>query len=184
MFDYRNPRPLYINSGVDKDWTVTILDTGKNSNTSARIFKARDYVGSDRTFLLAYSDCLTDADINDEIAEHFRSGKLVTNMGFVPDGRFGFMDIAPDGTIERLYEKQNVGRRFANGGYFVCDRKLFDYMSDDETVAFETGPITDLVKLGQVHCYRHDGWFSTMDTPQDRAILERIWKEGNAPWKV
>lgn len=167
-----------------EDWQVTICDTGVECNTAARVKKAYRYVKDDAQFMLTYSDGVSNVDINALIANHNASGKICTLTGFLPNARFGYLEINPDDSITTFIEKYKGKDNFVNGGYFVCNREIFNYISDDETVQFEKGPLVDLASAHQLNCYKHTGFLSPMDTPRDRDELIKLWEGGNAPWKA
>ena len=101
-----------------------------------------------------------------------------------PAGRFGSLIIEPDGYIRTFVEKPQMEEAYVNGGYMVCDYGVFDYLTDDPGVMFEREPIARLVKDGEMHSYRHEGFWQPMDTYQEMQYLNQLWQDGKAPWKV
>lgn len=173
-----------IHKTPNEDWNVTVCDTGVECNTAARIKKAYKYVKDDGQFLLTYSDGVSNVDIRKVIEFHNSTGRICTLTGFLPNARFGYLDINPDCSITTFIEKYQGKDNFVNGGYFVCNTEIFDYIDDDETVQFEKGPLVKLAEANQLNCYKHTGFLSPMDTPRDKDELIKLWESGNAPWMV
>jgi glucose-1-phosphate cytidylyltransferase len=152
--------------------------------TAHRIKQIQRYIPKDETFLLTYGDGLSTIDINASIAAHHASGKICTISAVHPAGRFGTVRLENDGSIVTFNEKPQFEAAHVNGGYMVCDYKLFDYLRDDPTVMLERQPMSDLVRDGQLHAYRHNGFWQPMDTYQESQHLNQLWKDGTAPWKI
>lgn len=163
-------------------WSITIADTGLEAMTGARIARIKRYIGNDETFLLTYGDGLSDVDIGRLVDFHHQHGKLLTVTGVRPPGRFGEMDTAADGRVIEFNEKPQATGGLISGGFFVCNRALFDYLPDDEGLVFEQAPMNRLVEKGQLMVYRHDGFWQCMDTFRDHTLLSDLWEGGRAPW--
>jgi glucose-1-phosphate cytidylyltransferase len=127
---------------------------------------------------------LSNIDINASIAAHQRSGKICTISAVHPAGRFGALVVDEEGAIHTFVEKPQVEEAFVNGGYMVCDYRVFQYLPDDPALMFEREPINNLVRDGQLHSYRHEGFWQPMDTYQETQYLNQLWAAGKAPWKV
>lgn len=168
----------------EEDWSVTLADTGEDSMTAYRLNRIRRYIPKGEPFLLTYGDGLSDIDINASIAAHESSGKACTISAVHPAGRFGSLRMDDDGNIHTFNEKLQFEEAYVNGGYMVCDYRLFDYLTDDPKIMFERKPMDDLVRDGQLNAYRHEGFWQPMDTYQEAQHLNKIWAEGEAPWKV
>ena len=168
----------------EEDWTVTLVDTGKDVMTASRIRQCRHYLLQDEPFLLTYGDGLSTIDINASIEEHVEAGRVLTISAVHPAGRFGSMSIDGDGRIHTFHEKPQMEAAFVNGGYMVADQRLFDYLPDDPEIMLEREPVTSLLRDGQLHSFRHEGWWQPMDTYQEMQYLERLWLEARAPWKL
>jgi glucose-1-phosphate cytidylyltransferase len=151
--------------------------------TGGRIKQIAKYLGDDGEFLLTYGDGVGDIDIPASIEYHRRSGRLLTLTGVRPPGRWGELQIA-DGRVTTFFEKPQTSGGRINGGYFVANRGLFDYLDDDPGLVFEQGPLSALSADGQLGCYAHDGFWQPMDTFQEYMLLNRMWDEGRAAWKV
>lgn len=177
---------LTIHKQHSQNWKVTLVDTGIDTNTAGRLHLAKPFLENEQSFLLNYSDGLSDVDINEVVDLHMKSNAIVTLTAFQPSARFGYLDINHEtGFIKTFKEKSLSKNSFVNGGYFVCNRKLLDeYVTDDLNVQFEVGPLANVAKDGKLNCYKHYGFLSPMDTPKDKSEIIRLWESGNAPWKV
>lgn len=168
----------------EEDWTVTLADTGEDSMTAYRVKLIQRYLTPGEPFLLTYGDGLSDLDINATIQAHRKSQRICTISAVHPAGRFGALSIDETGAIHTFQEKPQVEQAYVNGGYMVCEPRLFDYLPADPGVMFEREPIERLVRDGQLNSYRHEGFWQPMDTYQETQHLNRLWAEGKAPWKV
>jgi glucose-1-phosphate cytidylyltransferase len=168
----------------EEGWTVTLASTGEESMTAYRVRLIRRYIPEGETFLLTYGDGLSTIDVNASIASHQKAGRACTISAVHSAGRFGQMRIDDSGAIHAFNEKPQVEEGYVNGGYMVCDYKLFDYLPDDPKVMFEREPISQLVRDGQLHSFKHEGFWQPMDTFQEAQYLNRLWEAGQAPWKV
>ena len=175
----RNPEIVYHGRHEEEDWTVTLLETGLNTMTGGRLKQAIEFCDDDR-FLLTYGDGLIDSNINELIKVHEKNDGLVTLTAVQPAGRFG--ELAMDGnTIERFEEKpDDVG--LINGGYFVVERTISDYLTDDHCV-FEKEPLERVASEGKLKAFSHDGFWQCMDTYREHVMLNDMWDSGKAPWK-
>ena len=162
------------------DWRVTLADTGQLTNTGGRIKRIRDYIRSDR-FMVTYGDGLANVDVPKLLETHRRSGRVATLTGVRPTSRFGELNIEGD-RVTRFAEKEYLQEVWINGGFFVFEKKIFDYLDGDETI-LEQDPLRRLSQEGQLSVYRHPGYWQCMDTYREYEILNRQWSEG-APWKV
>jgi glucose-1-phosphate cytidylyltransferase len=161
-------------------WKVTVLDTGVDTMTGGRLKRARDVIGDD-TFCLTYGDGVSDIDITKLIAFHREQGRWATVTAVSPPGRFGVLGFSADGKrVDAFREKDSVDVGLINGGFFVCEKHVFDLV-DDDTSVWEQAPMNRLVAKDQLAAYRHDGFWQAMDTVRDRAVLEAAWAKG-APW--
>ena len=168
----------------EEDWTVTLADTGEDSMTAYRVKSIRRYIPKGESFLLTYGDGLSTIDINACIASHKASGKVCTISAVHPAGRFGSLRIGEDGGIHTFNEKPQLEDAYVNGGFMVCDHRIFDYLPDDPKVMLERKPMENLVRDHQLNAYQHDGFWQPMDTFQEMQYLNTLWSEGKAPWKV
>ncbi|MDR0734620.1 MAG: glucose-1-phosphate cytidylyltransferase [Elusimicrobiota bacterium] len=164
-------------------WKITLLDTGLYAMTGARIKKAKDYIGNE-PFMLTYGDGVADIDLKALLAAHQKSGKAATLTTVQPDGRFGALNIAADGMVKSFEEKPHGEGGWINGGFFVLEPEIFDYIPAGEGVVWERGPLEGLVKDGKLNSYKHSGFWKPMDALRDKIMLEELWQSGKAPWKV
>ncbi len=168
----------------EEDWRVTLADTGEDSMTAFRVKQIRRYIPKGHTFLLTYGDGLSSIDINASITAHQASGKACTISAVHPAGRFGALRIQEDLSIHTFSEKPQFEDAYVNGGFMVCDYRLFDYLPNDPGVMLERKPMDDLVRDGQLNAYKHESFWQPMDTYQEAQYLNKIWIDGRAPWKV
>ena len=165
-------------------WKVTMLYTGEETMTGSRIKKAQDYVGNE-PFLLTYGDGVSDIDINKLIDCHKKSGKYLTRTAVKPSGKFGAIDIEPDGTVASFQEKPQGDGAWINGGFMVCEPEVFDYIDGNRNdVIFERKPLEELASDGQLNSYKHNGFWYPMDTLKGKNDLTQMWQNGTAPWAL
>jgi glucose-1-phosphate cytidylyltransferase len=164
-------------------WSVTLIDTGESTMTGGRVKRVRKYLG-DETFCMTYGDGVADIDVNELIEFHKRSGALATVTAVRQPGRFGALSLVPDEIRVRAFrEKSNDDGGFINGGFFVLEPEVHDYIGGDDTV-WENGPLDALAREGRLAAYRHNGYWQNMDTLRDKNLLEGLWQNGRAPWKI
>jgi glucose-1-phosphate cytidylyltransferase len=169
-------------SHAESGWKITLADTGENALKGARLKKIEKYI-SDDTFMMTYGDGIADVDISALLAFHKSHGKLVTVTGINPASRFGELKI--DGErVESFAEKPQTGNRYINGGFFVFNKAIFNYLSIDDSCDLEIGPMEQLAKEGQLMVYKHKGFWACMDTLRDMEYLNNIWDSGTAKWKI
>ena len=181
----RAPSLKFQDHHEEEDWSVTLAGTGENTLTAGRIRRIKRYVANDEFFLLTYGDGVGNIDINAIVDFHRKHGKLLTLAAVRPAGRFGELGLDSDGAVTGFNEKPQAEGGWINGGYFVASSGLFDYLPDDsDTKMFEQEPMQRLVADGQLVAYQHDGFWQPMDTFQEFTLLNRLWNENQAPWKV
>ena len=163
------------------DWIVHLIDTGVQSETGGRIRRLAGILGQE-TFMLTYGDGVADIDLKALTSMHQKHGKLVTVTAVHPPARFGGLTLE-DQSVSRFAEKLQVGDGWINGGFFVLDPTVLSYIENDFT-PWEGPPMDRLVREGQVVAYKHEGFWQCMDTPRDMRLLDSLWAEGSAPWKV
>jgi glucose-1-phosphate cytidylyltransferase len=171
----------YHGAHDEQDYRVTLVDTGLNTMTGGRIKRIQSHV-KDEEFLVTYGDGVSDVDLAALLSFHRSHGKLATLTAVQPHSRFGVLDIQSEGKIARFEEKPK-GDGWANAGFMVLNRRVFDYLDGDETI-FEKEPLERLASEGQLMAYQHDGFFFAMDTYRDYLALNELWSSGQAPWKV
>lgn len=168
-----------------EDWKVTILNTGINTLTGSRIKLAKKYVleDDDDNFMVTYGDGVSDVNINDLLTYHKNNHKIATLTAVQPMGRFGTLSLDNSNSVNHFVEKQAGDGGWVNGGFFVFNKKFFDYIPD-ENVMLEESPLLDLVKDNELIAYKHAGFWKPMDTLRDNHELNKMWNKGNAPWKI
>lgn len=181
-FDFTNNNKMIVHSNVAEPWKVTLVDTGLDTMTGGRIKRVKEYIGNE-AFMLTYGDGLCDININELIKFHKKCGKLATLTAIQPGGRFGVVDITENNEISSFAEKTKEDGGWINGGYMVIEPEIFNYIDGDDTV-LEKIPLESLAKQGELNAYKHEGFWKCMDTQRDKELLERLWKEKNAKWKV
>ncbi|GMO59678.1 MAG: glucose-1-phosphate cytidylyltransferase [Termitinemataceae bacterium] len=164
-------------------WKVTMLYTGPNTMTGGRLLGAKDFIGGER-FMLTYGDGLSDIDINALLKCHEKAGKIVTLSAVRPDGKFGVLDIADNGTVCRFQEKPEGESIWVNGGFFVMESEVFDYLKDGEKTIFEKAPLENLARDGELNSFKHLGFWHHMDTLKDKNDLTDLWTQDKAPWAL
>jgi glucose-1-phosphate cytidylyltransferase len=163
-------------------WKVHLVDTGQATQTGGRIKRLRDWVGDDNTFMVTYGDGLGNVNIPALLAFHQAHGKLATVTAVRPPARFGSIEMEDDQVVH-FAEKPQTGEGWINGGFFVLDRRVFDYIEGDDTL-WERTPLDQLSREGQLMAFKHEGFWQPMDTLRERHLLEELWNTGKAPWKV
>jgi glucose-1-phosphate cytidylyltransferase len=165
---------------AESDWTITLVNTGLKALKGARLKRVQRYVTSD-TFLMTYGDGLSDVDVSALIEFHKSHGKIATVTGVNPGSQFGVIKTAGD-RVEAFAEKPRRSDSLVNGGYFVFNRAIFDYLQDQDDCDLEVGTLDRLAKDGELMVFRHDGFWDCMDTQRDRDRLNALWESGKAPW--
>ena len=163
-------------------WSVTLVDTGEYSMTGGRLRRVAPYVQHEETFCFTYGDGIGDIDISATLDFHRQHGKAATLTATYPPGRFGALDIQ-QGQVLNFKEKPKGDGAMINGGFFVLSPKVFDYLTDDNTV-WEQEPLKNLAADGQLMAHEHHGFWQPMDTLRDKHLLEELWQTGKAPWKI
>ena len=170
-----------VHQGPSEDWVVHLLDTGLNTMTGGRLKQAAEFIGRE-PFLATYGDGVANVDIKKLIAHHKHHKRLATVTAVRPPARFGSMVFDGD-IITRFEEKPQVGEGWINGGFFVLQPEVIDYLAGEATI-WEREPMEALAAKGQLAAYRHEQFWQCMDTLRDVRLLESLWQEGKAPWKV
>jgi glucose-1-phosphate cytidylyltransferase len=172
----------YHNS-ASEPWKITLVDTGLETMTGGRIKRIQKYVG-DEPFMLTYGDGVADININKLADYHKENGKLATLTAVLPGGKFGALEIAEDDRIMSFLEKPQGDGSWVNGGYFVLQPEVFNYITDGDVTIFERTPLEQLAREGQLQSYKHTGFWKPMDTLREKLELQGLWDTGKAPWKI
>jgi len=181
-FDLANNR-MEVHHSKTEPWRVTCVDTGLESMTGGRLRRVREYLG-DETFCMTYGDGVSDVNITEVIEFHRAEGALGTMTAIKPPGRFGAFTLHPEEKrVPEFVEKPQGDGAWINGGYFVLEPGVIDYIVSDD-MPWEKEPLQRLSHEGQMAAYRHAGFWQPMDTLRDKMVLEELWESGKAPWKV
>jgi glucose-1-phosphate cytidylyltransferase len=176
-------RNIEIHRSDAEDWKVTLVDTGLSTMTGGRLKRVADYL-DDGPFCLTYGDGVSDVDIKKLLAFHNAQGTYATMTAVQPPGRFGAFSLgASENQVAHFREKPQGDNAWVNGGFFVLDRNVLDYIGGDDSV-WEREPMENLARDGQLSAHKHAGFWQPMDTLRDRMYLEELWSSGEAPWKV
>ena len=182
-FDFRNGNKHVIHSNSTEPWRVTLVDTGLNTMTGGRVKRIQKYIGGE-PFMLTYGDGVANIPIDQLVSFHKRQSKLATVTAVQPSGRFGALIVGDnDEKVIAFQEKPKGDGSWINGGFFVFEPEIFDYIKDDNT-SMENEPLEDLVNDGQLGAFKHSDFWKPMDTLRDKTELEQAWASGKAPWKV
>jgi glucose-1-phosphate cytidylyltransferase len=167
-----------------ESFKVTLVDTGLETNTAGRIKRIEKYV-KDETFMLTYGDGVCNVNINELIAFHKQNGKLATLTSIQLPGRFGNIQTDDSGVVEKFQEKPDGDGVWINGGFFVLEPGIFDYLKGDmDTVQWETDPLVKIAHNKQLASYKHAGFWKCMDALRDKVELENLWESNQAKWKI
>ena len=173
---------IEVPNNVCEPWKVTLVDTGLNTMTGGRIKRIKNYIKNE-TFMVTYGDGVGNIDLKKLLDFHKNHGKYATLTAVQPLGRFGALEINTKDEIINFQEKPKGDKAWINGGFFVLEPQIFDYINGDETI-WEREPLEKLAKDGQLAAYRHKGFWMCMDTLRDKKELETLWNSGNPPWKI
>ncbi|HRI80512.1 MAG TPA: sugar phosphate nucleotidyltransferase, partial [Cyclobacteriaceae bacterium] len=171
-----------IHNTSSEPWKITLLETGLQTMTGGRIKRAKDYIGGE-SFLLTYGDGVADLNINTLLQFHKSHGKLATMTAVQPEGRFGTLVVEKDSIVKSFLEKPKGDGTWVNGGFFVCEPRVIDYINDDTSI-FEREPLEGLARAGELQAFKHNGFWKCMDTLRDKNQLNEWWEKNQALWKI
>ena len=181
-FDYTGgERKIIVHDQFFDKWKITVVDTGMNTMTGGRIKRVQKYVGNE-PFMLTYGDGVCDVDINELLNFHISHGKIGTLTAVKQDQSKGVLDIGGDNAVRKFREKSHNDGVPINAGYMVLQPEIFNFIHDDDTV-FEKEPLETLAEKGELMSYVYNGFWQCMDTIHEKDQLEKMWGDGNAPWK-
>lgn len=172
---------MEVHKNAAEPWKVTLLDTGIETMTGGRVKRAKEYL--DGAFMLTYGDGVADVDLRALLSFHKAHGKKITMTSVQPAGRFGALNINADGKVTSFEEKPQGDGNWINGGFFVCEPEVIDYIDGDATI-FEREPLENLAQDRELHAFKHQGYWQCMDTLRDKKSLADLWKNKTAPWKI
>lgn len=173
---------MTVHNNSSEPWKVTLLETGLHTMTGGRIKRAKEYIKNE-TFLLTYGDGVADINIKELVNFHQKHGKAVTVTAVQPEGKFGALEIDENNNVHSFMEKPRGDGSWINGGFFICDPKVIDYIDNDSTI-FEREPMEKLSAEGEVYTFKHTGFWKCMDTLRDKIQLNELWDKNNAKWKI
>jgi glucose-1-phosphate cytidylyltransferase len=173
---------IKVHDSQAEPWKITLVDTGNDSMTGGRIKRIQKHIG-DEPFMLTYGDGVSDVNISDLVKFHQVHGKHCTVTSVQPSGRFGALNLSPDHTVKSFMEKPKGDGSWINGGFFVCQPEVFNYIDGDSTI-FEKEPMERIAAEGQMKAFNHDGFWKPMDTLRDKHELEEDWASNKAKWKI
>jgi glucose-1-phosphate cytidylyltransferase len=163
-------------------WTVTLVDTGVESMTGGRIKRIQKYTDGE-PFLLTYGDGVSDVNVPELVNHHKKHGKLITVTAVQPMGKFGALGLSEENTVNSFIEKPKGDGAWSNGGFFVCEPGVFDYI-DGDNIIWEREPLERITAIGEMTAYKHHGFWKPMDTLRDKQELDLEWNSGNPRWKI
>ncbi|MBS1680684.1 MAG: glucose-1-phosphate cytidylyltransferase [Bacteroidetes bacterium] len=171
-----------VHNSNSEPWKITLLDTGLNTMTGGRIKRAKEYINKE-PFLLTYGDGVADVNIAKTVDFHKSHKKLLTMTSVQPEGRFGALSFGASDKVDAFMEKPKGDGSWINGGFFVCQPEVMNYIAGDETI-FEREPLERMASEGQLYSYKHEGFWKCMDTLRDKNQLNELWDSKNPKWKV
>jgi glucose-1-phosphate cytidylyltransferase len=174
---------MQVHQSNAEPWTVTLVDTGEKTLTGGRLKRVLNYVKDEDAFCFTYGDGVSDVNIKELIAFHQKNGKLATLTATRPAGRYGALIIGPNDSVDQFKEKPEGDGSWVNGGFFVLHPSVIDRIDGDQT-SWENEPLAGLARDGQLAAYKHTGFWQPMDTLREKVMLNELWNNGKAPWKV
>ena len=180
--DLENNKYTYTNS-KSENWKIDLVDTGLETMTGGRISRVKELINNE-PFFLTYGDGVANIDLNALLSQHKVSKKSVTMTAVMPEGRFGALNIASDNTITNFMEKPKGDGSWINGGFFVCENDVFNYLSNEDDEIFERSPLEKLANDKKLGAYKHNGFWKCMDTMRSKNLLNELWDNDDADWKT
>lgn len=187
--DFKNNTSEILNkdSNVENievdNWIIDLIYTGENTQTGGRLKRAYEYVKNEESFCLTYGDGVSNINIKEEITFHKKHGKIATMLAVFPPARWGAISINENDIVTDFIEKPKGDNAYINGGFFILNKEIFNYLEDDSTV-FEQKPLQKLSSDNELMAFKHEGFWQCMDTQRDKYLLEDMWNKGNALWKT
>ena len=181
-FELKNNQ-MKVHQNNSESWKVSLVDTGEKTMTGGRLKRVKEYVKDEKAFCFTYGDGLGNIDISALIKFHQAHGKQATLTATRPQGRYGALKLGNKEIVERFQEKPEGDGSWINGGFFVLSPEVIDLIKDDQT-SWEEEPLMSLAKNNQLYAYKHHGFWQPMDTLREKIMLNDLWNEGNASWKI
>ncbi|WP_173472108.1 glucose-1-phosphate cytidylyltransferase [Eubacterium ruminantium] len=180
-FDFTEGNKMIVHDQHAEPWKVTVVNTGLYTMTGGRIKRIQKYIGNER-FMMTYGDGVCDVDLQELLKFHESHGKMATLTSVIIEQQKGVLDIGGDNAVRSFREKNALDGSPINAGYMVFEPEIFDYIEGDDTV-LERDSLVKLADMGQLMSYKHNGFWQCMDTKREKDLLEKIWENGEAPWK-
>lgn len=180
--DVKNNK-LEVHNNFAEDWKITLVETGPETLTGGRIKRVQKYIG-DEPFMLTYGDGVSNVNITELVKFHQNNQKLCTVTSVQPSGRFGVLQINNESLVESFHEKRPEDIGWINGGFFVCQPEVFDYIKDGDKTIWERDPLETLAKEKELVSFKHPGFWRPMDSLKDKMDLNELWNAGKAEWKI
>ena len=174
---------MEVHQNNAEPWNVTLVDTGEKTMTGGRLKRVGEYINNEENFCFTYGDGLGDINISALIKFHKGHGQQATITATRPPGRYGALKFGPKDIVKSFQEKPDGDGSWINGGFFILKPKVLELIKDD-LIAWEGEPLTTLAKNNQLFAYKHEGFWQPMDTLREKIMLNKIWSEGKAPWKI
>jgi len=174
---------IKVHDSHAEPWKITLVDTGKDTMTGGRIKRVQPYLNNE-AFMLTYGDGVGNIDINELLKFHRNHGKYCTVTSVQPSGRFGALNILDDNSVHSFMEKPKGDGIWVNGGYFICEPNIFEFINDGDKTIWEQQPMEQIANKGQMSAYKHTGFWRPMDTLKDKNDLNDMWEKNDAPWKI
>ena len=174
---------IKVHQSKAEPWTITLVDTGENTMTGGRLKRVKDFIKDEKSFCFTYGDGIANINISELIAFHNQHGKQATVTATRPAGRYGALKIGSNNSVDHFQEKPDGDGSWINGGFFVLNPSVIDLIKSDNT-SWEDGPLPTLAKNTQLVAFKHNGFWMPMDTLRDKVILNELWNNDKAPWKV
>lgn len=172
-----------IHNYQNEPWKVTMLYTGPDTMTGGRLLRAKEFLKDD-TFMLTYGDGVSNVEIPELIKSHKQAKKIATLTAIQPSGKFGALEIEQNGAVSNFTEKPRGDGAWINGGFFVLEPEIFDYIRNSDDAVFEREPLENLSRKNELNAYKHHGFWRAMDTLKDKNDLTKMWINGTAPWAL
>ncbi|MDC0062311.1 glucose-1-phosphate cytidylyltransferase [Pseudomonadota bacterium] len=181
-FDLKNNSSKIL-TNTQENWSVTCVDTGENTLTGGRLKRIKGFLDPEESFLFTYGDGVGDINIKNLLEFHKSHGKLATVTAVNPPGRFGILKISENNNVSQFNEKPDIGNAWINGGFFVLQPSVIDYISGDK-ISWEEEPLQQITRDNQLSAYKHEGFWQPMDTIAEKKYLEKLYVSNKAPWRM
>ncbi len=181
-FDLKNNSSKIL-TNTQENWSVTCVDTGEDTLTGGRLKRIKGFLDPEESFLLTYGDGVGNINIKNLLEFHKSHGKLATVTAVNPPGRFGILKISENNNVSQFNEKPDIGNAWINGGFFVLQPSVIDYISGDK-ISWEEEPLQQITRDNQLSAYKHEGFWQPMDTIAEKKYLEKLYVSNKAPWKM